>query len=319
MRTLFRLILLIFVLAIAYVITDRAAPQAMARITINAERALGGFETKRVQVDGVEISYLDTGPREGEPLLALHGFGADKDHFAIVAALLRGTGRIVAIDLLGFGDSGKPNTLDYSVEAQAARLANLLDALDLPRAHLAGSSMGGAIALAFARQHPQRVSSLWLLAPAGVKSANESEMARRYHENGRSPLIAEQPEQFAEVMNLVFSRPPPLPYSVKHELALASAQNHPLHKQIFDTMLATMPALEISAAGLQTPALIVWGREDRVLDVSGAQILHRALPQSTLLVMPGIGHLPMLEDPWTTARDYRRFRESLRTRQSPGA
>lgn len=318
MRTLFRLILLLFVLAIAYVIAERAAPKSMASLTLDAERAMGGFETKRLHIDGLDISYLDTGPREGEPLLALHGFGADKDHFAIVGALLRGTGRIVAIDFPGFGDSSKPDNLDYSIEAQAGRLAGILDALNLPRAHVAGSSMGGAIAMEFARQHPDRVSSLWLLAPAGVKGAAESEMARRYHSEGRSPLIAEQPAQFAELMQLVFSRPPPLPYSVSHELALAAAQNYSLHKQIFDKMFGAMPALEESAASVQIPALIVWGQEDRVLDVSGAQILHRALQRSTLIVMPGIGHLPMLEDPWASARDYRKFRETLKAGQTAG-
>jgi len=70
--------------------------------------------------------------------------------------------------------------------------------------------------------------------------------------------------------------------------------------------------LEQAVAGLAIPALIVWGDGDRVLHVSGADALHRALPRSRLVVMRGVGHLPMLEAPRQVAADYRAFRASLR-------
>lgn len=177
--------------------------------------------------------------------------------------------------------------------------------------------MGGALALEFARQHPDRVRSLWLLAPAGSRGTHESAMIERYHRTGISPLIAQKPEQFEQLLQLVFSRRPPLPYSVKHELALAAVRNHPLHAQIFHEMLATMPELEKTSAGLATPTLLVWGKEDRVLDVSGAAPLQGALPNAKLIVMPGIGHLPMLEDPLQVARDYRAFRNAIAKPPAP--
>lgn len=311
MRTLLRLIVIVAALFALYALADRLWPQAMARLTLATEHALGGLQERRVSIDGIDYAYLDSGEAGGETLVLLHGFGADKDHFALVSIFLSGVGRIIAVDLPGFGASSKPIDADYTIAAQTERVRQFLAALKLPRVHLGGSSMGGAIALEFARRFPERVGSLWLLAPAGVLSARDSEMIRRYRASGESPLIARTPEQFAAVMDIALGQPPPTPYSVKHELALAAAANAPLHTRIFHDMVAAMPAFERSAAGLGTPALIVWGERDRVLDVSGASILHQALPNSRLIIMPGIGHLPMLEAPQRSARDYRRFRASL--------
>src|SRR5439155_2824645 len=122
--------------------------------------------------------------------------------------------------------------------AQADRLGQFLDALDLPRVHLGGSSMGGAIVLAFALRHPERVQSLWLLAPAGVGNATESEMFRRHRERGEYPLFARTPAEYAGVIRICFTKPPFISYCVRHELDLAASRNYPLHTRIFRELMA---------------------------------------------------------------------------------
>jgi len=318
MKALFKLIVAIVVIAIAYVFADHLFPQPMARAAMKVQHALGGVQRHSTQIPGFDIVYLDSGSdsaREGNaPLVLIHGIGADKDNWAQIAPFLRGIGRVIAIDLPGFGESSKPLDADYSVEQQAARVAQFLDALQIPRAHLGGSSMGGAIALAFAKLYPERAASLWLLNPAGVGSAKESEMFRAYREDGQFLLFAKTPEDFPRVMGLVMSKQPIVPWSVKHELAKAAAANYELHTRIFRELTKDVPHIEQAVVGLQTPALIVWGDEDRVLDVSGAEILHHALTNSEVIVMPGIGHLPMLETPYPVARDYKAFRARLAQR-----
>lgn len=309
MKFLFKLLAALVLVAIVYVAADHLFPKPMAHGAMAVQHALGGLTRKTVQIPGFEIAYLDGG--SGEPLVLVHGIGADKDNFAQTAPFLRGVGRLVALDLPGFGESSKPADADYSIQAQVEHLAQFLDALQMPRAHLGGSSMGGAIVLAFARAHPERVQSLWLLAPAGVGSAQESEMFRAYRERGEFLLFAKTPDDFARVMAIVMSHQPPVPYSVKHELAAAAAANYPLHTRIFRELSATPAFLEQQVAGLPTPTLIVWGQDDRVLDVSGAEILHKALPNSQLIVMPDTGHLPMLEAPYRSAADYKVFRAGL--------
>ena len=303
-------LLALLALVVLIVALDRLLPGPMARAALAVQRALGGLRVRSTSIRGFEIAYLDGG--NGDALVLVHGIGADKDNFAPIAPLLRGIGRLIAVDLPGFGDSSKPDDADYSLGAQAERLGEFLDALALARVHLGGSSMGGTIVLEFARRYPERVQSLWLLAPAGVGNATESEMFRRHRERGEYPLFAETPDEYADVMRICFTRPPFVPYGVRHELARAASRNYALHTRIFRELIEQPFTLEQAVAGLETPALIVWGDQDRVLDVSAAAILRRALPGSRLVTMPGVGHLPMLEVPRQTAADYRAFRASLR-------
>lgn len=81
MRFVIRLLLLLAAGIAVYAIAERAAPREMAAATLHLERALGGLQTRQLTVNGLDIAYLDTGPHEGEPLLVLHGFGADKKSF----------------------------------------------------------------------------------------------------------------------------------------------------------------------------------------------------------------------------------------------
>jgi triacylglycerol lipase len=315
MKTLLRIVASIFALAIAWVGADHLFPKPMARANLRLIHWIDGVDSHATRIPGFDIAYLDGG--QGDPLVMVHGIGADKDNWSQVMPFLRGTGRLIALDLPGFGDSSKPEDADYSIGAQAERLSQFLDALKLPHAHLAGNSMGGAIVLEFARRYPERAESLWLLDPAGVGSAKESEMFRAYHEQGKLVLFSKTPADFAHVMSLVMSKPPALPYSVMHELAIAAAGNYALHTRIFRDLTAETAHLERDVAGLATPTLIVWGMQDRVLDPSGAEILHRALPNSRITLMPGIGHMPMLEAPHQAAADYKKFRASLPPTPTP--
>ncbi|HLY37154.1 MAG TPA: alpha/beta fold hydrolase, partial [Candidatus Binatia bacterium] len=141
-------------LVVLIVVLDRVLPEPMARLALALQHAVGGLRVGSVAIPGLTIAYLDGG--RGEPLILVHGIGADKDNFAPIAPWLRGLGRIITLDLPGFGASSKPPDADYSIETQAERLGQFLDALALPRVHLGGSSMGGAIVLGFALRHPER-------------------------------------------------------------------------------------------------------------------------------------------------------------------
>lgn len=314
LKRLFTLLAILVLLAGAYIGIDHLAPEPMAAGTLKVQRALAGMEQKQVQIPGFDIAYIESG--SGEPLVLVHGIGADKDNFTPVAALLRGVGRTITLDLPGFGQSSKPADGDYGIPAQVEHLRAFLDALDIPSAHLGGSSMGGMIAASFAARYPDRVKSLWLLAPAGVNSAPISEVRQSYERGGAMMLFARTPEEFEQVLDTVFEKRPPLPWSVRQHLARRAAENYTLHTGIFTRINENYAdwALEPQVSGLKTPALIVWGDQDRTLHVGGGAILQSLMPNAELIVIPGMGHLPMLEDPFRAARDYKAFRKSLATR-----
>ena len=272
------------------------------------ERSRAGLVRKEITLaDGTHIAYLEGGT--GAPLVLVHGFGADKDNFTRMARFLVPHYRVIAPDLVGFGESTHRTDVDYHYAAQAQRLHDFTQALGLTRFDLGGNSMGGGISMSFAAQHPQEVASLWLLDAAGIAEAPPSELATIITTTGTNPLMITKESDFAAFMKFVMSDPPYIPGSVMNTLARERMANQELERQVF-LQIAT-DSVSAAVRGLQTPTLVVWGAEDRALSVGTVPILKTLLPNAQAIVMPGVGHAPMLERPKATAEDYIRFREHL--------
>lgn len=309
MGTLFKLIgALVALLIVAVVSLSAFAPKTLAVLAVDAERDRAGLHRQELDIPGFHIVYLEGG--HGEPLLLLHGFGADKDNWTRVARFLTPHYRVIAPDLPGFGESAKPDGADYGIPAQAGYVGAIAEALHLQHFDLGGNSMGGWLAAAYAATHPQQVHSLWLLAPAGVSTAQPSDLANIIGSGGRNPLVARTPAEFRDLLRFVFVKPPYVPGAVIQVLAQQRAQNFELEQKIFQ-QLRDSPPLEPQVGGLQTPTLIVWGDHDRALHYSGAEVLHKLMPNSSVVILPDIGHLPMLEAVKRSAADYLQFRQGL--------
>jgi pimeloyl-ACP methyl ester carboxylesterase len=111
------------------------------------------------------------------------------------------------------------------------------------------------------------------------------------------------------------SRPPFFPHSLKLVLGRRAAADYPLHKRIFEQLNdpnQPRPNLDGLIKDVRAPALVVWGNEDRALNHEAAQIYKAEMPKAEVIIMDGIGHLPMIEAPRQSAQDYLAFRASLR-------
>lgn len=290
---------------------DFIAPYQAARAGLDLERWRSGLHQAHENVGGLDWEYLEGG--QGEPLLLIHGFGADKDNFTRVARYLTPHYRVVVPDLPGFGDSSKPADADYRIAAQVERVRAFAQHLKLGKVHLGGSSMGGHIAAYYAAKYPDEVASLWLLAPAATAASFDSELTRHFRETGEMVLLAKTPEEHARVRAFVLAQPPFLPYSFTKVLGERAAANYALHRKIFD-MLVESPTLETWAPRIDAPALIVWGDQDRALNPKGAEATRALMPNGRVVMMPGVGHLPMFEAVAQSARDYLDFRAALAAR-----
>jgi pimeloyl-ACP methyl ester carboxylesterase len=285
-----------------------AAPERAVRAALAYERRLAGLERKAITlVNGLTYVYLEGG--RGEPLLLLHGFGANKDYFARVAKYLTPRYRVIVPDHIGFGESSKPPRADYAPRAQAERLRSFARALGVSKLHLGGNSMGGHIALTYAALYPMEVESLWLLNAAGVWSAPPSELRKMMSATGENPMLVQDEEDFARLVSLVTAKPLMIPRPFLDVVAQDRIENYALEERIFKQLAAD--SVEERIRGLAVPALIVWGQQDRVLHPGSAGILPMLLIRSEVVMLPGVGHLPMLEAPDKCALDYLRFRATL--------
>ncbi|MFK8015030.1 MAG: alpha/beta fold hydrolase [Gammaproteobacteria bacterium] len=289
-------------------IIEFAFPATSARLALSLERRRSGLRLKEKTVGDVTVRYLEGG--QGDSLVLLHGFGADKDNYTRVAGALTKHFHVIAPDLPGFGDSTRLPDAPYPFVDQTHRLHELLQGMGLTRYHIAGSSMGCAMAALYGALYPDHTMSRWLLAPAGVEGCDDSVMAAEYRATGKSLLLPSSVKDFERVMNLATEKPLWLPPSVKRLLGERAMADSILHARVFEE-IALSPPINDLMRDSTVPTLIVWGDKDRVLDVSGAEILRDALPNATLIVMPGIGHLPMVEAPKQAAQDFIEFTTGL--------
>jgi pimeloyl-ACP methyl ester carboxylesterase len=116
-------------------------------------------------------------------------------------------------------------------------------------------------------------------------------------------------DDMVKLFNLVMSNPPYIPRPIISVLARQRIKNYALEQRILKELDAD--SVEQRVAGLGTPALIVWGSEDRVINVETAKILNKLMHRSQVVVMQHVGHVPMFEAPKQSAQDYLKFRASL--------
>ena len=123
----------------------------------------------KAHVNGVELWYEVTG--EGEPVIQIHGAGFGHFNFAPATPRLAERFRVIDYDMRGYGQSDRP-VQHYDMEVWADDAAGLLDALDVPEAHVHGTSMGGAIAIVFAGKYPERTTSVVINCAAAKLGAS---------------------------------------------------------------------------------------------------------------------------------------------------
>jgi triacylglycerol lipase len=291
------------------VLLERGRPAPMARFWLGLERRRAGLALRTVHAGGFAFPCLDGG--RGDALVLVHGFGGDKDNFTRIARFLTPHFRVLIPDLPGFGDAGRDPQAAYHVAAQAERLHGFIKALGVGPVHLGGNSMGGFIACEYALRFPQEVRSLWLLDPAGTQLAHATPLMARYRETGALPLLVQHESDYAALLRAVARRPPVLPPSLRRTLARRAAADFVLHSRIFREIGLESPMLDGRLDGIEAPTLVVWGDRDEVLSPAAAAPLAAGVRRGRLVRMPDTGHLPMIERPGSTARDYLAFVASL--------
>lgn len=279
---------------------------------VNFERSKSSLETKSLTLNsGDKIAYLEGGNLNGAPLLLIHGFGGNKDNFTRIADKL-GEYHLVIPDLLGFGNSSKPMDADYSSDAQARRLNEFLRQKNLNSGiHIGGNSMGGSISVAYAAMFPKEVKSLWLLDSAGFWSAG---LFERYQNAtaDNNPLVIDNTKQYFALYHLVMNKPPFIPKTVQAVFAQDNINNRDLHSKIIEQVVTdNVEARAKVITEQQIPTLVVWGKEDKVIKPETAYLMKQLMPHAKVLLMPDVGHVPMIEAVNQTAADYKEFRAEI--------
>jgi len=301
----------VVVAAVVYVVL----PATMFRLLIVAGRKAARLKPGSVIVGDVEWPFLEGGPPDGEVLLLVHGFGAEKDHWLPYARFFSKRFRVVIPDLPGFGESSRSLELDYGVDSQADRLDAFLDALGVSRCHVAGNSMGGYILLMLALRKPGRLLSMTLLNAAGVRGPNKSALDEAV-ERGENLLQIKSPEDLDRLLTLVMEKSPWIPARFKRVIADRAVADLDFLDLLFHQLARQLRAspLNDELAAIPVPTFVVWGRHDRLVDVSCVGVLEECILGCESVIFDDIGHMPMVEAPARSARYHLEFLDRLKSR-----
>ena len=247
-----------------------------------------------VNVNGVRVMVRERGEVEGHTLLLVHGFPLDSRMWREQLIALANHARVVAPDLRGHGLSDAPQG-PYSMDQHADDLAALLDHLGVKRAIVAGLSMGGYVAFAFWRRHPERVAGIALVdtraepdTPAG--KANRDAIAARVREAGPRVLAEEMLPKLLAPQSLADEK---IPVQLR-EMILS---------QPVDGLIGALGALRDrfdSTPTLPTitvPTLVIVGEADAITPPADAASMAAQIPGAQLVVIPQAGHLSPMENP----------------------
>jgi pimeloyl-ACP methyl ester carboxylesterase len=284
----------------------QARPLAFYPAVEAAGRAVAGVEERTVRVGGHTVHYLEGGDGP-ETVVLLHGIFAEKDHWVQMAAALTPRYRVVIPDVPGFGESTRLRDSLYDYPAQVARLEAFAAAAGLDSGHLAGSSMGGAIAGVYAAEHPRRVRTLAFLgSPHALRPRSPGAFERRVAA-GEAPLVVRTPADFDRMLATVMSSKPFMPRAVTAHARAAALRDPDDDLRLWRHQWRHGPVLERALPRISVPTFSLWGDADRVFHPSGQRTLVEGLPNHVARRLSGVGHLPMLEKPGATGAAYLAF------------
>lgn len=286
------------------------APGLVYDSTLKGTRLAAGFATKEIKVGEYSYSYLDNEQTDKPLIVMIHGFTADKDNWPRMALFLDDY-HIIAPDLLGHGDSDRPLDEDYSYDAQVARVKAFVDALDLPKFHLIGNSMGGAISGFYAARYSEDLLSVSLLDNAAIDPPTPSDLDKLLAAGGPMPLIMRKPEDSEMFFDYVFVEPPFMTEGIRQHFAESQILHQELYTHIFHDLNNSSSDLSQELGNINVPVQIIWGDSDRLLHVSSIDVMAPVLENETVVIMKNCGHTPMLERPKETAEHLRLFIESI--------
>lgn len=250
------------------------------------------FREERIRVGGIDVHTIIGG--SGSPLLVLHGAGGNRGWRRWMAEVGRHH-TIYAPTHPGFGTSGDAEWME-GIDDLARFYLWFLDALKLPKAHVLGHSIGGWMAAELATMHPGAVERLVLVAPVGLKPDAGEILDVFFHSPAELlELTVHDPATIPEWGEL-YGRPP-----TPEELEIAT-RNREMTARLTWKPYMFNPRLGHFLPRVTVPALIVWGREDRIVPVVCGEQYRRLLPNATLTVLDRCGHLPPIERPADFAR-----------------
>lgn len=280
-------------------------PLALVHAEFARQRWSAGLSLGQAQVAGHRWAYAvsEADVADAPTIVMVHGFTGSKENWYPLAARLRGRYRLLIPDLPGWGDSERIEGADYGFVAQSERVAAFIDQVARkPNSEvvLLGHSMGGGIAALAAANHPQAIARVGLFDAAGVRFKDN-----RFGEEvlaGQNPFAVTDEASLKRYIDTVFhldSAKPWVPWPASGALIDWRKRQAVFEQAVLESIGRSderfLPGE--AASRIDQPALLLWCRQDRVIDPSAIDLYGAQMPQALKVLLDGCGHMSIMEQP----------------------
>jgi abhydrolase domain-containing protein 6 len=294
---------LLALLVIAALLAIAMDPYRLVHAEYTRQRIAAGLSRATIEVAGHRwvYAYSNDAPRDAPTIVMVHGFTGSKENWYLLAERLRGRYRLLIPDLPGWGESERKAGEDYGFVAQSDRLDAFVRAVSPDRpVVLLGHSMGGSIVALTAARHPRDVGSVGLFAAAGV----------RFRDNqfgidvlaGKNPFGVEDEATLHRYLDILFhdeAAKPVIPWPASVGFIAHRRKDAAFEQSVLDRIgrgpERFLPGDE--AANIHQPALLLWCRQDAVIDPSAMALYAARMPQAAQVMLDGCGHMSIMERP----------------------
>ncbi len=290
-------------------------PVRSFELAMAAGRARAGVAQRFVEIDGRRWRVLDTvvpasapstdGPRR--VCLVLHGLGTTAEAMMDVARILPETHRVVIPDLPGFGDHAPHGDARHDWRFYIDAIERFRVHEDLGQVDVVGTSMGGALAAAYAATYPESVRRIVLLSPAGVVAPRQNDFMARVAA-GELPLDIKDDASFDEMLRLNFPKPPPIPAPVRAEFIARAVERRDAFLRIVEDLRPFLvQGVEPMMREVKVPTLVLYGSLDLITDPSMIEVWRAGLPSMEGEVLDDAGHVLLYDKPAEVGEQVRAF------------
>lgn len=260
-----------------------------------------------INLDGLNLRYLESGRGKKKHLVFIHGLGSAADRWMNIPDELSSEFHSIAIDLPGFGESEKPKKMDYTIDKFRKILVSFLKEISIynEKTSLIGHSLGGYIASEIAIQNQDSIRKLVLIDSSGMLK-KPTPILEEYFEAAMNPTSDNVRKAFEKMVADPKRIPKPLVDGFIRRINLPHA------KYAFESTLVNSATTQIGLNRLRkinpTPTLILWGVHDKVIPLEHSKFFKENIDDSRLEIIADAGHAPFAEKP---DRVYKLLRDFL--------
>lgn len=279
---------------------------------MSEERIWAGLTTKTVQAGDVNWAYSEGGNPNNPTILLIHGLGGSRDNWNRVVHYLTPNYHVVAPDLPGSGDSKIAADYDLQPATMTESLRRFAEALKIEKnLNVAGHSMGGTIAGLYTSLYFTETQSLLLVDPAGVFATSKSPYLK--DPTLLRQLIVQKPGDLKKVLNIAMQDQPFIPSDLLVAQEKVMIDHAPMMTKLVEKLIIlnqsyTPDSFATVVKSIEAPTLVIWGKEDKIIDVGVVPELMGLLKDKRPpVIIDRVGHTPILEAEQLVAQAYLPF------------